>query len=148
MNKVQKCGEKLKDPLLLANIVKEVQKEGVVGEEDVIMSLIMKIMLRHVINADKTSSNLVVSDKSGGGKDFLVKAVCKVMLPEKDYFHRTGLSEKVFYLLEKQSKRIFYGGMGRSYTLKTQIKTSVNLRASGLWLPDKPKYNSKRPRGS
>lgn len=96
MNKVQKCGEKLKDPLLLANIVKEVQKEGVVGEEDTIMGLVMKIMLRCVIDADKTSSNIVISDKSGGGKDFLVKSVCNVMLPEKDYFHRTGLSEKVF----------------------------------------------------
>ena len=110
MNKVQKCGEKLKDPLLLANIVKEVQKEGVVGEEDVIMSLIMKIMLRHVINADKTSSNLVVSDKSGGGKDFLVKAVCKVMLPEKDYFHRTGLSEKVFTYWKSNQKDFTWNG--------------------------------------
>ena len=110
MNKVQKCGEKLKDPLLLANIVKEVQKEGVVGEEDVIMSLIMKIMLRHVINADKTSSNLVVSDKSGGGKDFLVKAVCKVMLPEKDYFHRTGLSEKVFTYWKSNEKDFTWNG--------------------------------------
>jgi len=96
MNHVEKCGEHLKNPLLLAKIVEEVQKEGVVGEEDTTLALILKIMLRYTKNADATSSNIVVSDKSGGGKDFLVKSICKVMIKESEYFHRTGLTEQIF----------------------------------------------------
>ena len=110
MNKVEKCGEHLKDPLLLYNIIKEVQKEGVVGEEDTIAALTLKIMLRFVKDADATSSNIVVSDKSGGGKDFLVKAICKVILPKVDYYHRTGLTEKVFTYWNANKKDFTWTG--------------------------------------
>jgi hypothetical protein len=110
MNKVEICGEKLKDPLLLVNIVKEVQSEGIVGEEDTILAIIMKIMLRNVKGADATSSNIVVSDKSGGGKDVLTELVCKVMLPKHDYFHRTGLTEKVFRYWNSNKKDFTWNG--------------------------------------
>jgi len=110
MNKVQICGETLKDPLLLVKIVKEVQSEGIVGEEDTILALIMKIMLRYVKDVDATSGNLVVSDKSGGGKDFLVESVCKVMLPKNDYYHRTGLTEKVFRYWHSNKKDFTWNG--------------------------------------
>ena len=110
MNKVEKCGEQLKDPMLLINIIDEVQKEGVVGEEDSIMSLVMKIMLRYVRDADKTSSNIVISDKSGGGKDYLVECVSEVMLPKTDYYHRTGLSEKIFSYWNANKKDFTWNG--------------------------------------
>jgi hypothetical protein len=110
MNKVQICGEKLKDPLLLVNIVKEIQKEGIVGEEDTILALIMKIMLRYVKDVDATSSNLVVSDKSGGGKDYIVETICSVLLPKKDYYHRTGLTEKVFRYWHSNKKDFTWNG--------------------------------------
>ncbi len=110
MNKVEKCGKHLKDPLLMYNIIKEVQKEGVIGEEDTIVALTLKIMLRLVKGADATSSNIVVSDKSGGGKDFLVKSICKVLLPEKDYYHRTGLTEKVFTYWNANKKDFTWNG--------------------------------------
>lgn len=87
--------ELLKKPDLLLRIIKEVQK-NVVGEEESIMVIINKIALRLVTNAHATSSNILVSDKSGGGKDNLVKSVCRVMLKEdRNYFQRTSLSEKV-----------------------------------------------------
>jgi len=110
MNKIEKCGTYLKDPMLLANIVEEVQKEGVVGEEDTILCLILKVMLRHVKCADATSSNVVVSDKSGGGKDFIVTAVCNVLMPESDYYHRTGLTEKVFTYWNANKKEFSWNG--------------------------------------
>jgi hypothetical protein len=77
-------------------IIEEIKKEGVVGEEDSMIVLTLKIMLRLVRNANPTSSNVLVSDTTGGGKDFLTKNVCNVLL-EKDItcFHRTNLSPKV-----------------------------------------------------
>ena len=110
MNNVQICGEKLKDPQLLVNIVKEIQKEGIVGEEDTILALILKIMLRYVKDIDATSSNLVISDKSGGGKDYLVESVCNVLLPKKEYYHRTGLTEKVFRYWNSNKKDFTWNG--------------------------------------
>ena len=86
---------KLKDPKLLLNIVKEIQKEGVIGEEETIFVLINKIMLR-IVNADPTSSNIIISDETGGGKDYIVKKTCKVVVPEKKYCHRTDISLKAF----------------------------------------------------
>lgn len=87
---------KLKDTELLLNIVKEIQKEGVIGEEETQFVLINKIMLRLVENAEPTSSNLIVSDETGGGKDYIVKKTCKVVVPIEKYHHRTDISDKGF----------------------------------------------------
>ena len=105
MAKEKEMQDKMRDPKLVKLIVDEVKKEGVVGEEDTIMALILKISLRLVKNATPTSSNLLVSDISGGGKDHLVKRVCDVMLDEeKTYFHRTDISEKVLNYWELRDK--------------------------------------------
>jgi hypothetical protein len=89
---MQKC---LKNKNLLVNIIKEIHKEGVVGEEDSMLALIIKFMLRLVPDAIPTSSNILISDKSGGGKDHLVGQMSKVLLEnERTYFHRSGVSEK------------------------------------------------------
>ena len=88
--------QKMKDKALIKHIIDEVHKQGVVGEEDSITVLTLKIMLRLVKNANPTSSNILVSDKTGGGKDFLTSNVCKVLLDEeKTYFHRTSISPMV-----------------------------------------------------
>lgn len=86
---------KLNDPKLIKHIINEVQARGVIGEEESITALTIKIMLRLVKNADPTSSNVLVSDKTGGGKDFLTKNVCDVLCDENyTYIHRTGISPK------------------------------------------------------
>lgn len=91
-----KAMNKLKSPQVIKYIIEEVQKEGVVGEEDSIAILTLKIMLRLVRNANPTSSNILVSDTTGGGKDFLTKNVCKVLLEDEvTCFHRTSMSPKV-----------------------------------------------------
>jgi hypothetical protein len=88
---------KMTSPKLMYYLIKEVQKEGIVGEEDNIIVLALKISLRLVKNASATSSNLLVSDDTGGGKDFLTMGMCKTMLiKEKTFFHRTAISPKVF----------------------------------------------------
>ena len=67
----KQCIKKLKDKQLLLKIVEEIQKEGVVGEEVTLLVLINKIMLR-LTDSVPTSSNLIVSDETGGGKDYIV----------------------------------------------------------------------------
>jgi len=72
--------KKLQDPLLLFDIVKEIQKDGLIGEESTLLVLINKIML----------------DETGGGKDFIVSKTCNVLVPSNRYFHLTNISDKVF----------------------------------------------------
>jgi len=95
---------KLKDEKLIKHIVDEVHKDGVVGEEDSIIVLTLKIMLRLVKNASPTSANVLVSDKTGGGKDWLTKRVCSVLLPENECFHRTTMSPKVLNYWQPKEK--------------------------------------------
>lgn len=102
--------EKMKKPDLLIQIIKEVQKEGLIGEEDTILAITLKIMLRLVKNATPTSSNVVISDRSGGGKDWLTKCICAVLLEKKDYFHRSRLSEKVFTYWNSKKKDFTWDG--------------------------------------
>lgn len=85
----------LKDPKLLLYIINEIQKQ-IVGEEPTILTLILKINLRNVLNADPTSSNTLITEETGGGKDYIVKNICEVMLSPNDYYHRTDVSEKAF----------------------------------------------------
>ena len=87
--------ERLQDPNLLYYIVKEIQKDGVIGEEPTLLVLINKILLR-LTNCTPTSSNLIVSDETGGGKDYIVKRTCNVLLPKNKYFHLTDISDKTF----------------------------------------------------
>jgi hypothetical protein len=88
--------EILRDENLLVRIVNEVHKEGLVNEEKSTLVLIIKIFLRLVINASATSSNILVSDKTGSGKDVIVFCVCITILPENHYHHRTDISDKAF----------------------------------------------------
>jgi len=87
--------KKMKSSKLMKYIIEEVHKQGVTGEEDTITVLTLKIMLRLVTNAKPTSSNILVSDTTGGGKDWVTKNICEVLLKEDiTYFHRTALSYK------------------------------------------------------
>lgn len=91
----------LKDKDLLLNIIREIHARGVVGEEDSIICLILKVMLRYCLNASSISSNVVVSDKSGSGKDWLVHSLCSVLLSPDDYECYTHITEKVLAYHQK-----------------------------------------------
>jgi hypothetical protein len=93
---IEKVEFEMKNKRLLDKVIKEIQNEGIVGEETPIKVLILKICLRLALGTAPTSSNIFISDSTGLGKDNLVKNVCNVLLePEKTYFHRTDLSDKV-----------------------------------------------------
>ena len=84
----------LKDKNLLLNIMNEMKK-NVVANEDMILALINKICIRLVINSHPTSSNVLISDSSGAGKDWIVTCVSNLLLPSNRYFHITDISEKL-----------------------------------------------------
>lgn len=97
----------LKDPQLLLNIVREVHKRGVCANELLIIGVCIVTSLRWCKNYTPTSSNLLVSAKTGTGKDKTVKETLNVLaLKEVDYFHRTGLSDKVFRYWDKPSSNV------------------------------------------
>jgi hypothetical protein len=147
----------LQSPDLLIKIIKAVHDEGVQGEEDTILVIVNKINLRNVIDADPTSCNLAISDKTGGGKDRITRAITKIMLPNIDLVHRTAISEKaldywctgedeknftwtgkVFYLedpkddaLKSQSFRVLSSGENEATTVQDQ-------KRKDLYVPGKP----------
>jgi hypothetical protein len=142
----------LQSPNLLLQIIIAVHNEGVQGEEDTILVLVNKINLRNVIDADPTSSNLAISDKTGGGKDRITKAVTKVMLLTIDLVHRTAISErtldywctgedkdftwtgKVFYLedpkddaLKSDAFRVLSSGENEATTVQDQKRKDLHV---------------------
>ncbi len=86
----------LKDPELLIKTIKEVQNNGVAGEEDTIITLIIIASTRLVKNATPESRNLLLSDTTGIGKDHTTKKVLKTIIPEKNHLHVTKMSNQVF----------------------------------------------------
>lgn len=87
---------KLQDSNLLLNIINEIQKEGVIGEEETILVCINKIMLRKTKGAKPTSSNIIISDITGCGKDYIFTKICNVVVEKEKYYHRTDISDKTF----------------------------------------------------
>lgn len=99
------------------------------------MVLILKIALRLVKDATKTSSNIIISDSTGGGKDHLCSRICHVMLDnEKSLFHETMISEKVLNYWEPAGEgsswngRVMYLEDPLENTLSSQ---AFRVRASG-----------------
>lgn len=93
-SKAKKSFEVLKDDLLLITLLKEIKKK-VVANEDTVLALINKICLRLVDNANPTSSNVLISDDSGAGKDWIATNVCEMIIPKNKYHHKTNISDKL-----------------------------------------------------
>ncbi len=87
---------KMKEPTFLVDIIKEVQNNGVAGEEDTIASLIIVATTRRVKNAIPESTNLLLSDKTGVGKDWTTKKTLVVIIPEEEHLHVTKMSKESF----------------------------------------------------
>ncbi len=93
---IQKGNELLKQSDLLVNTIKEVQKNGVAGEEDTILSEIIVTNTRLVKGASAESKNLFLSDKTGLGKDYVTSRTLKTILPEDQHCHVTKMSKEAF----------------------------------------------------
>lgn len=85
----------LKSPDLMSKYVVEVHKK-VVGEDDTIATILLVTLGGKLTrNASPTSTNLMVNDDSGAGKDYIVRAVLG-LIPEADIESRKRISEKAF----------------------------------------------------
>lgn len=94
----------LKDPALLKNVVNEVNR-FVAGEEDSITTLGLSSCGRLVINAAKTSYNIIPNDDSGAGKDYVTKATLTTFVPKNHLEMRSRISPTAFnYWHTKQSE--------------------------------------------
>ena len=97
----------LKDPALLHNIIEEVRKDGIIGNEHLIISTTIVNTLNYGLNIKPTSNNLLISALSGTGKDALIKRNLDILgIENKTFFHRTGLSDKVFSYWQQPSSEI------------------------------------------
>lgn len=126
----------LKKPNLIFNILREVQKEGVVGEEESILVLINRIGMRCVKNYTLTSGNIIVSDGTGLGKDNVTEKLCKVMLVKnKTLYSATCISDKALNYWHPGFEdaswdgRVMYLQDPEEDTLKGQ---AFKVRASGI----------------
>lgn len=86
----------LTDPSLIVDTIQEVQNNGISGEEDTILSLILVSTTRLVKGANAESKNLFLSDKTGLGKDYVTEKTLKVILPEENFFHVTKMTPESF----------------------------------------------------
>jgi len=127
--------EELKNPKLVFNILREIQREGVVGEEKSILTLINRIAMRCVINLTKTSGNIIVLDDTGLGKDNVTEKLCRIMLVKNNtLFSATCISDKVLNYWHPGTKdtswdgRVMYLQDPEEDTLKGQ---AFRVRASG-----------------
>jgi len=125
----------LKKPKLIFNILREIQKIGVVGEEKSILALINRIAMRCVLNITKTSGNIIVLDDTGLGKDNITEKLCRIMLTEsKTLFSTTCISDKVLNYWHPGTPetswdgRVMYLQDPEEDTLKGQ---AFRVRASG-----------------
>jgi hypothetical protein len=93
--KVEQILAELKSPSLLVDTVKEVQKH-VAGEEDTIIAEIIVATTRLVKNSIPESTNLLLSDTTGIGKDYTTKKTLEVIIPEEDLLHCTKMTPESF----------------------------------------------------
>lgn len=82
-------------PSFLVDTVKEIQK-NVTGEEDTILALIILATTRLVKNAIPESTNLLLSDKTGLGKDHVTKETLNYIIPDHQHLHVTKMTPESF----------------------------------------------------
>jgi hypothetical protein len=87
--------EYLTKPDLLVQTIKEVQKD-VAGEEDTIAAISIITATRLVDNSIPESTNLLLSDKTGLGKDHTTKRTLDVVVPPEEHLHVTKMTPESF----------------------------------------------------
>jgi hypothetical protein len=86
----------LTKPSLLVDIIKEVQSNGVEREEITILAEIIISCTRLVKKVNAESKNLLLSDKTGLGKDYVTSKTLEVILPEDQHLHVTKMTPEAF----------------------------------------------------
>lgn len=118
----------------LYNVVDSIHKLGVVGEDKTILSMLLKISLRLVKNSDSISSNLVLSDLSGSGKDFLVRKICNFAVPDSCFKSFSRISEKAlnYYGINWNGKILHLEDVDKDFLNSSVIKTMASNGSSLL----------------
>jgi len=112
----------------LYSIVDAVHKKGVVGEDTAILCLLVKICLRLVKNSDAVSSNLVLSDLSGSGKDWLVKNICELVVPFDCFKSYSRVSEKAlnYFDINWDGKILHLEDIDKDFLNSSVVKTMAS----------------------
>jgi len=132
--------KELKDPILLLNIVNEVQKGGLIGNESTILTIVSKIATNYLKDVEPTSKTLNLTDDPDGGKDKTVMDTLKVMKTSHEYAN--DVSEKaisywteknwdheVFYLEDPPEETIQSSGFKAWITGKGKFLTLIDQKA-------------------
>lgn len=124
----------MSDADFLYGVVKAIHRIGIVGEDKAILCLLLKLSLRLVKNADALSSNLVLSDDSGSGKDYLVKNLCGFVLPKDSFKSFTRVSEKAlnYYKIDWNGKVLHLEDIDKGFLNSGVIKTMASSGSSIL----------------
>lgn len=158
----------LHNPKLLDLIVCEIQNKKVVGEKETIEAIFIITNCRKVKNIKPTSSNLLVNDESGLGKDFITKAVLDIY-PKKDIVYRTKITPelltywhnpkfepdwtwegKVFYLEDASNKiinsdvfKVFSSGGSKATVLIKQTPVDIEVKGKPSMIVTSAEVNPK-----
>lgn len=85
----------LHNPKLLDVITSEIQDKKVVGEKQTIETVFIVSNCRKVLNIKPTSSNLLINDETGLGKDFVTKSTLDI-IPKEDVVYRRKITQELF----------------------------------------------------
>lgn len=122
----------LKDPNLLLNIVGEVQKGGLIGNESTILTIASKVATNYLCDVEPTSKTLNLTDDPDGGKDKTVMDTLKVMKTVHEYAN--DVSEKaISYWTEKNwDHEVFY--------LEDPPEETIQSSGFKAWITGKGKF--------
>jgi len=127
------------DVAFLYSVVSAIHKKGVVGEDMAILSMLLKISLRLVKNSDSLSSNLLLSDLSGSGKDFLVRNICNFVVPVGCFKSFSRVSDKAlnYYDIDWNKKVLHLEDVDNNFLNCSVVKTMAST-GSSLLVADAP----------
>ena len=91
----QQIEDYISNPDLITQLIQEVQI-SVSGEEDTIIAIILIATTRLVKNAIPESTNLLLSDTTGLGKDHVTKKTLEVIVPDVEHLHVTKMTSEAF----------------------------------------------------
>lgn len=104
---------------------KELDKKIVKEEETRKTILLIALGGKLVDNAEATSSNLMVNDDSGAGKDYCVRSVLK-LLPKEDVIKQKRISEKVFTYWHNHKREPDWDWSGKVFYNEDITNTILN----------------------
>jgi hypothetical protein len=121
----KKINDFLLNPNFLDIIINEIQNKKVVGERKTIESIFLITNCRNVMNIQPTSSNLLVNDESGLGKDFITQSILRI-LPKEQVVHRTKITPELFTYWHNPKKEPDWTWDGKVFYLEDAESKIIN----------------------